>query len=1500
MLPIKSFKLSRQGRIASAVSMALVLPFISGAAIADDITPVGDTTVSKVGNVDVVNIANPNGQGLSHNRYEDFNVGKAGAVLNNSLAAGESQLAGQLEANDNLTDKTATVILNEVVTKNPSLLLGQQEVFGMAADYVLANPNGITCEGCGFINTTRSTLAVGTPTIADERLAGFDIGDQQSNSFTLRGEMSGNKRLDLLAPKVDIDGNIKASDALNVITGRNHVNYDDNAVSSLTGNQPSVTLDGSILGSMQSGRIRLHNTDAAATQTLQGSFTADESLQAAAAGRLEVLGSDIQAKDISLIGDDSLNIGGFTTTSREDVPSRQEKLDDRVTLTQSGYNEKENYQGSTISGNDVGLHGGDVQVTGSQLTADNLSAHGNNISIDGAVTTNTVSETARKSKGLWFNEDESRSTSQDYHKSSLQAKDSLVVAADNDLSLAGAALQADQMDLSAKGQIVGGAEVTENTQSQINRYKNETANLKSGERNQTEASQQAHLTSIKGGQVSLISGGDQRLEGATISADSASFTSGKDLTLTTAAQQDRQTDEEAFKYWGGIGGGETNINNQDQTQLIGTQVTAKKVRLSSGADLNINASNINSSNNINNASNINNSINTTPTPTKSDATSSIDMSAAKAINITHDFDTKHAYSENRHGTAFNLTDKKQVSERKAETTVASSIQGQNIAASGDTVFISGAQVAADDALDINAASTLTTDVANATDITETETFGIESGVDAGLEEGATVNVNGNIKGVTTIIRTGSGSGSGNQLSGKHVNLSAQDVSLKASDIDGVKDVTITGDNVATGAGEALVAESSKVVKRTGPEAYVKGGLSGVKVGVSLGTDQTIDQHHEYQAVNSDIDAGASASLTAKESLTNQGTQLSAQDVTLSAQDIVNQSSHDRTVDRNVIAGGQGALEAFAGTSPLVGGAISLSGQGTGTTTETKAAHVTHLQADNDVSIKATNTAVDEGTAIAAKNINISAEDYEGGAAFDSAVTTVHAGKGDVSIDANTSNFSDINITVGGKGRYQYLQEGDAKAVKGSLIADNVTIDAGTRAVAAQDVQATNYQVTAGNEARIGQNSDKQWKTQGGAHLGGSVGATIIPAAQAGAPSFSGEAGFNYLNVEDSLAQAAEVTANDVKVAADTLAQIDGAKLLADNVTVTGSQANIAAAQDRHRAVGVNLDGNAALSLSIADNTVNSGSAGLGGNLGVINESTNQAHGATINTDSLTVTANDTDTALRVEGANINAQNVHLSNTGDVDVIAAASKSNVGNFAIGGNLSAGASSDAFKKGNVEGHLNVESDDSIYYTLGDISADAVTIHSGRDLNLQSNVTAGRLTTSVGNDFNISSAQDVVKKVNLDTAINVGGSPVVFDKDTSAEDVLNAFQNDFKNGTILGVKAGGKFGFLVDHQQVTHQANVHADTLDAHVGSQNINVDAARVSADSADVRGADIQTSNNDDFVHTIGASVAVKTPNLSQILDDAIAGNELDKPIEIEGTFEWEDTDGDNTKAAVDL
>nr|WP_235845268.1 filamentous hemagglutinin N-terminal domain-containing protein [Morganella psychrotolerans] len=121
------FKLSSSGKVAAWMALAFVTFNSAAVGIVAD-TGLNGPGVSQVNGTDIINIVAPNNNGLSHNQYRDFNVDNQGAVFNNALNGGQSQLAGRLEANNHLNGQAAGVILNEVISRNPSLLLGQQEV----------------------------------------------------------------------------------------------------------------------------------------------------------------------------------------------------------------------------------------------------------------------------------------------------------------------------------------------------------------------------------------------------------------------------------------------------------------------------------------------------------------------------------------------------------------------------------------------------------------------------------------------------------------------------------------------------------------------------------------------------------------------------------------------------------------------------------------------------------------------------------------------------------------------------------------------------------------------------------------------------------------------------------------------------------------------------------------------------------------------------------------------------------------------------------------------------------------------------------------------------------------------------------------------------------------------------------------------------------------------------------------------------------------------------
>ena len=121
--------------------MSLLLAGVPGWASAQLIVDpsAGGTNVNAAPNgVPVIEIANPNGNGLSHNRFTEFDVQKPGVIFNNSQVNGTSQLGGMVLRNPHLQNQ-ATAILSEVTGNKPSSISGTLEVFGGRADILIAN-----------------------------------------------------------------------------------------------------------------------------------------------------------------------------------------------------------------------------------------------------------------------------------------------------------------------------------------------------------------------------------------------------------------------------------------------------------------------------------------------------------------------------------------------------------------------------------------------------------------------------------------------------------------------------------------------------------------------------------------------------------------------------------------------------------------------------------------------------------------------------------------------------------------------------------------------------------------------------------------------------------------------------------------------------------------------------------------------------------------------------------------------------------------------------------------------------------------------------------------------------------------------------------------------------------------------------------------------------------------------------------------------------------------
>jgi filamentous hemagglutinin family protein len=224
----------------------------------------GTTSIGTSSNgTPVVNIAKPNQSGLSNNYFDQYNVGTKGVVLNNSAQATQTQIGGTVQGNTAVGQQGANLILLQVTGGSPTQLLGTTEVAGKGANLVIANPSGIECGGCGFLNAPRVTLTTGTPLmdspLADQQtLAGFDVRKGKI-SVTGDGLSAPDSKLDLIARAITVNGKIHASE-INVIGAASKVDYQTNKAASTYGDDagPDFAIDVGALGSMYSdGAVRL-------------------------------------------------------------------------------------------------------------------------------------------------------------------------------------------------------------------------------------------------------------------------------------------------------------------------------------------------------------------------------------------------------------------------------------------------------------------------------------------------------------------------------------------------------------------------------------------------------------------------------------------------------------------------------------------------------------------------------------------------------------------------------------------------------------------------------------------------------------------------------------------------------------------------------------------------------------------------------------------------------------------------------------------------------------------------------------------------------------------------------------------------------------------------------------------------------------------------------------------------------------------------------------------
>ncbi|MEY3659848.1 MAG: putative hemagglutination domain, partial [Pseudomonadota bacterium] len=250
------------------------------------------TVLRAANGVPLVNVQTPSVAGVSRNTYRQFDVDPQGVILNNSRTDTSSELGGWIQGNPWLARGPARILLNEINSGDPSRLAGRLEVAGTRAEVIVANPSGILCSGCGFINASRATLTTGTPVMSEGALTSFRV---LGGSLSVDGkglDVSGTDYAVLLARSAQINAKVHAKH-LAVVTGAAETTATGSldsagAITPISGPLPAprVLLDVSALGSVYAGKIFLVGTEAGLGVVQAGRLVADDELTLSTQGWL--------------------------------------------------------------------------------------------------------------------------------------------------------------------------------------------------------------------------------------------------------------------------------------------------------------------------------------------------------------------------------------------------------------------------------------------------------------------------------------------------------------------------------------------------------------------------------------------------------------------------------------------------------------------------------------------------------------------------------------------------------------------------------------------------------------------------------------------------------------------------------------------------------------------------------------------------------------------------------------------------------------------------------------------------------------------------------------------------------------------------------------------------------------------------------------------------------------------------------------------------------------
>ena len=324
-------------------------------------------TVGQAGNgITLVNVAGPSAAGVSRNDYTNFNVPQNGVILNNSYQMSNTKLGAYVPGNANMMRGSANVIVNEVTSHNPTDMKGFIEVAGRKASVVVANPNGITVDGGGFINTDRAVLTTGkTEYDPTGNLNSYRV---EQGRISINGNGLNAKdanALQILTEATNVNAGVWAN-TIETRTGKNRIDANTLDTQKI-GDSSNVGLDVSAIGGMYANSITMKGTNTGLGVNVKGVISSTQASSITSDGKIIVDGGVTSNGNTTLAGqsiaihDNGVVQGDVSTTVNSQETVNNSGLINSGKTTDIKAKSVDNNEGGRIYGDTVAIDANTVK-----------------------------------------------------------------------------------------------------------------------------------------------------------------------------------------------------------------------------------------------------------------------------------------------------------------------------------------------------------------------------------------------------------------------------------------------------------------------------------------------------------------------------------------------------------------------------------------------------------------------------------------------------------------------------------------------------------------------------------------------------------------------------------------------------------------------------------------------------------------------------------------------------------------------------------------------------------------------------------------------------------------------------------------------------------------------------------------------------------------------------------------------------------------------------------